>query len=370
MPQVSNALSRFPLRRLILALVLLAAGVVLWRTWGFWRSADPLLTTPALAIESLQAKSLYFNNAARPWLISQRPDLLTKEDLDENSERSRNFTQAVLVPKLFRKLGREFHFDALLLSGDPSQYKPLLEHLVETKDWKLRYADHTSLVYRRDGSDAVWQLEDFAPVRARLEKLSSNDQASALARTAAKLVAAGQLDPARKLLDDARKLSSRNPEVSNTLAIYHMERAEWKEAFEQVQRALSADSSFLPALATKAQLLYGTRRFGEAYTISKTLIEKLPKDPGLLFYHAKIAHEAHAYKSEIDSLEKLITWAEFEGRPISGYQVYLGQAYASTGDARKAINAFMDALNDPDLPDDQKQFIKENILRIKKRSGS
>lgn len=369
MPQVSNVLSRIPLRWLLAAVALVVAGIGLWRTWGFWHQPDPLITTPKLAVEALQAKSLYYNNAARSWLITQRPELLTQEDLDKDSDRSRNFAQAVLLPKLFRKLNREYQFDALLLSGDPSQYKPLLDHLVETKDWKLRYVDHTSLVFRRDSNDP-WQLTDFGPVRERLKHLSARDYSTALARTALKLVAAGYQEAAKKLLDEANQIAGHNPEVSNALANYHMERAEWRDAFEQVQRALAADGDFLPALATKTQLLYGTRRFGDAFELSKKLIAKLPKDPSLLFYHAKIAHEAHAYKSEIESLEKLITLAEFEGRPISGYQVYLGQAYASIGDARKSIDAFMDALNDPDLPDDQKAFVRENILRIKKRTGS
>ena len=128
-------------------------------------------------------------------------------------------------------------------------------------------------------------------------------------------------------------------------------------------------AKFFPALATKTQLLYGTKRFGDAYELSRQFIAQLPDDPSLLFYHAKIAHEAHAYKAEIEALEKLIARAEAEARPVGGYQLYLGQAYASTGDAQRSIDAFMLALNDPDLPDDQRAFARENIARIKKRTG-
>ncbi len=356
-------------RRILLALAavtILAAVIVALR--GSGRKPDPLLTTPTLALEVLQARSLYFNSVARPWLGEQRPDLLTAEDRDETSERARGLTQAVQNPKLFRQLDRRYRFDALLLTGDPSQFKPLLDHLVETKDWRLSYADHTSLVFRRDDGK-VWEVADFAPVRARMKETSSRDQATALAQTAVKLLAAGQPAAGRQLLDEAVHLAPQLPDAANGLAIYHLGRAEWREAAAQLERALAADRKFLPALATKTQLLYGTKRYNEAYALSRELVTKMPDDPSLLFYHAKIAHEAHAYKAEIEALEKLIALAESEGRPVGGYQLYLGQAYAATGDAERSIDSFMLALNDADLPADQRAFARENIARIKKRTG-
>jgi len=98
---------------------------------------------------------------------------------------------------------------------------------------------------------------------------------------------------------------------------------------EQVERALAADSDFLPALATKTQLLYGMRRFSEAYEVSLKLIAKVPDDPNLLFYHAKIAHEAHAYKAEVAALEKLIAQADEVGRPIADISCTSGRLLPS-----------------------------------------
>jgi tetratricopeptide (TPR) repeat protein len=367
MPPFAN-LFRQPRRALSITLCIFLLGITCWVAARHWRKPDPLLATPTLALESLQARTLYFNNAARPWLLAQRPDLLTEEDRDEGSDKARGLTQAVQNPKLFRQLDRQYRFDAVLLTGDPSQYKPLLDHLVETKDWKLAYVDHTSLVFRRENTK-TWEVTNLASVSARLAKKSAQERATALAQTATKLLAAGQPDAGRQLLDEATQFAPHNPEVANGLAIYHLGRGEWREAAAHLERALSADSDFLPALATKTQLLYGTKRFSEAYDLSRQLIAKLPQDPGLLFYHAKIAHEAHAFKAEIEALEKLITWAEIEGRPIGGYQLYLGQAYAATGDAERSVDNFMLSLNDPDLPNDQRAFARENIARIKKRTG-
>ncbi len=357
-----------PRGRIIFALVVALAGWGVWLIVGATRKPDPELTSPKLALEQLQAKSLYFNIAARPWLLAWRPDLLTEEDRDADSPRSRAFVQAVQNPKLFRQLDRQYRFDAVLLVGDPSQYKPLLDHLADTKDWAPRYVDHTSIVLRRDGGKA-WSLADFEVVRERLKEKFAKSRAMAWAQAATKLLAARQADAGKSLLDEAARISPNHPEVANALAIYHMGRAEWRQADAQVQKALAADKDFLPALATKTQLLYGTKRFSEAYEISKQVIARLPEDPQLLFYHAKIAHEANAFKAEIEALEKLITWAEAEGRPTGGYQLYLGQAYASVGDARRSIDSFMLALSDPDIPDDQRAFARENIARIKKRTG-
>lgn len=355
-------------RPICVGVAVLALAILGWIWYLRPAHRDPLLDTPQIVLESLQAKSLYFNGRAKPWLLTKRPDLVTPDDRDELSKRSRGFVQAVQNPKLFWQLDRQYHFDALLLVGDPGEYRPLLENLIETKVWTLRYVDHTSMVFRRDDGKP-WQMADFAPIRARFDKTSKEERAEMLAQTAVRLLAAHQEQPAKSLLDDAQQLDTHQPVMWNGLAAYYIGRAEWREAWAATDSALHADHDFLPALATKTQLLYGMKRFNEAYEMSKDLIEKMPDDPNILFYHAKIAHEAHAYKGEIEALEKLIAQADADGRPIGGYELYLGQAYAAKGEAQRAVDAFMLALDDPDLPDDQRSFARESIVRIKQRAG-
>src|SRR3954447_16887206 len=79
-----------------LGLVVIAACLSL-----LGRRPNPLLTTPALALEQLQAKSLYYNGPAWPWLHERRPDLLGEGERYPDSQRVRSFTQAVQNPKLF-----------------------------------------------------------------------------------------------------------------------------------------------------------------------------------------------------------------------------------------------------------------------------
>jgi tetratricopeptide (TPR) repeat protein len=347
------------------ALLLAAAG---WWGRGRFQPANPLLESPALLLEAVQAKTLYFNGPAYDWLRSRRPDLLPPEDRAGPTDRTRAFAQAVLAPPLFRQADREQRFDALLFLGDPSQYRPLLEHLVTTKDWSLSYVDHWGMVFRRAGAP-VWKLADLEPVRARFAGASARARAMFLAQTGLKLVTARELTAAQQVLDEAAQLDARLPDVWNGRAVLHLQRREYAEAIAEADRALALDKDHLPSLATKTLLLYGTRQFSDAYALSSQLIARLPEDPNLLFYHARIAHEAHAYSAEVEALKKLIARAEDENRPLSGYQLYLGQAYVALGDGPGAIDAFMNVLNDPDLPQDQRDFARENIARIKKRTG-
>lgn len=328
----------------------------------------PLLTAPTLALEHVPAGALYYNGPARPWLAAQRPELLSADDTDERSERARRFAQAVQSPKLFRQLDRQNRFETLLLMGDPSLYRPLLEHLLETRDWTLAYLDHTSLIYRRGGEGPGWSAEALRQGKERFT--DHGDQALFLAQAALKLLAVRRNSEALAALEEALALNDRLPDAWNGMAIYRMNRGEWPLALSKVDRALELDRNFLPATATKAQILYATKKFSEAYELSRTLIEAFPDDPGLLFYHAKISHEAHAYTDEIRTLQRLIGRAEAENQPQTGYRLYLAQALAADGQATPAMAEFTRVLADPNISEPERKFASEILAQIKTRTGS
>lgn len=343
-----------------LALVL-AAVLMARREHGSGRVA-----TPEFAIKSLTAKTLYFNGAARPWLLKLRPDLLTTEDRDETSERARAMLQAVEDPKLFRRLDHEWHFDALLLVGDPSQYRPLLEHLLEAKDWALSYVDGTGMVLRRNPPQE-WTL---AALDALLPQFpEAKERASFYCQVAVRLLALRRGADAKICLERAQALDGKSAEFWNGNAIMKMNRGEWTAALSNVNRALAVDAQFLPALATKTQILYSTKKFSEAYDFSRRLLESYPNDPSLLFYHAKICHEAHATTDEIRTMRRLVEIADKAGRPASGYRLYLAQAYAKDGQAQPAIDEFNRILADAEISKEQRAFAQETMAQVKERSG-
>ncbi|MEA3208160.1 MAG: hypothetical protein QOE70_1217 [Chthoniobacter sp.] len=355
-------------RQLAVAAAVLAAALLAWWLPRFLVKADARITTPRLALESLTSTVLYFNGPALPWLVAQRPELLQPEDRDPRSDRARAFVQAVLNPKLFRQLDRRYRFDTLFLAGDPTQYRTLLEHLLETKDFTLTYVDHTSLVFKRNAPQA-WSPEALRPVRARLTGVSKHDEAAFLALTGTKLVSARRAAEGKALLEEAIAIDPGVAEAWSGLAIEHMNRGAWGDALAAADQALAIDKQHLGALATKTQVFYATKHFNEAYALSRQLIERLPNDPNVLFKHAQIAHEAHAYKTEIEALEKLITLAEAEQRATTGYRLYLAQAYTAAGNGPPAIENFTRVLADPELPADQRKFAEESIQRIKSRIG-
>lgn len=368
MPEIPPFIHRHRWRIALAAAGLaLVVAAVWWRT-GFARRDNPLLTTPRLALEALAAQELYFNGPAQPWLLALRPDLLTAEDRDVHSAHSRAFAQAVANPTLFRQLDRQQHFDTLLFVGDPSQYRALLDHLVERKDFTLAYVDHTSVVFKRPAA-APWTMQDLAAVRAKLGPTSPRETAEFLALTAAKLAAAHREVEAKTLLDQALALDAKCVEAWSALAGYQMNRGEFADALTAVDRALSLDGKNLGALAIRTQVFYATKRYNEAYAFSQRLVARLPDDPNVLFKHAQIAHEAHAYKSEITTLEKLIALAEAEQRSTTGYRLYLAQACMAASQGQPAIDAFNRVLADPDLPADQRKFSLESLERIKSRTG-
>lgn len=368
MPDLSTSFQRHRQQIILIAAALALALAAGWWRLHFSKPENPLLTTPQLAIEALAAKVLYFNGPAHPWLLARRADLLTAEDRDLRSERSRAFAQAVANVNLFRQLDRRHRFDTLLLVGDPSQYRTLLDHLVETKDFTIAYVDHTSLVFRRSAA-AAWSPKDLAAVRSGLGNISKRAQAEFLALTAVKLTAAHREAEAKTLLDEALALDSGSAEVWSALAGYEMNRGEFADALKATDRALSLDGKHLGALAARIQVFYATKRFNEAYALSQRLVALIPDDPNVLFKHGQIAHEAHAYKSEIAALEKLIALAESEHRSTTGYRLYLAQAYMAAGKGKPAIENFNRVLADPELPEDQRKFSTESVERIKNRAG-
>lgn len=350
----------------------LAVLLVAWFVWSrYFAGMNERVATPVLAIRTvaeMQPKALYFNAAALPWLRQHAPALLTDSDRNADSARIRAFVQAVQNPKLFRQLDRQHRFDTLLLVGDPSEYRPLLEHLLEAKDWTLVYLDHTSYLYRRHAAQP-WTPQALQAVRPRIEPSNARERAAFLTRAAGKVISIREMAAGRKLLEEAEKLDTRSAELWSTWALYRMLRGEWDGAIAAADRALKLDPDSLAALGARAQALFSCKRFSEAYLASRRLIERRADDPMLLFYHAKIAHEARAFDDEIRTMRTLVALAEENQRPVSGYRIYLAQALAKTGEAEQSLAEFYKALADPDLPTEQRKFANEAMAMIRERSG-
>ena len=364
----------------ILALLLAAAAGVAWR-WpeieARWFPAPPVVATPQLACAEVQAHSLYFNGLALPWLEKLRPELLTAEDRDAGSSRRRAFVQAPQNPKLFRQLDRQFRFDTLLLVGDPSNYQRLLDHLLEPepekRDFRLVYLDHWAFVFKR-GAAHEWQPADAEPVRQRLGKVRTRDQATFLAMAAGKMLAVRQVDAAKRWLDEANALDSRSIDVLGGLAGYQIAIGRWIEAEAFADRALAKNADFIPALSAKIVAMRATHHNIDAFKFSVRLNTLLPEEPVRLWQHAQLAHEARQIPVEIAALTRLIALAHEEGRPAAEYEFFLGEAHAheagnNAEHAPLALEHLRRAVADPMLSAEKRKFAGERIALIRERTG-
>lgn len=361
--------------------LLLAAGAAMYCEWPDVETRlfppPPVVTTPQLACAEVRGHSLYFNVLALPWLEKMRPELLTPEDRDGGSSRRRAFIQAPQNPKLFRQLDRQFHFDTLLLIGDPSNYQRLLDHLLEPepekRDFRLVYLDHWAFIFQR-GAAREWQPADAEPVRARLGKTRARDQATFLAMAAGKMLAVRQVDAAKRWLDEADSLDSRSIDVLGGLAGYKISIGRWTEAEAYADKALEKNPDFIPALAAKIVAMRATHHNIDAFKFSERLNALLPEEPVRLWQHAQLAHEANRIPAEIAALTRLIALAREDGRPSAEYEFFLGEAHAHEAiddatHAPLALEHLRRAVADPALPSEKRKFAEERIAIIRDRTG-
>ncbi len=322
--------------------------------------------SPALALERLEAtgiKAVYFTGGAFAGLVAKPPGWLAVEDRNFASPRVRSMAQAALDPKLFRQLDRQERFEVLLLAGDPVRYRPLQEHLLRTRDWTLEWVDPWCLLYRRGKAEDL-TLETTRGMAGRFAQQKGGLRAQSFAAMAERLVGARRFEEALELIGLAKGADAGEPAVWTAEGSYRLARGEWAQAVAAADKALALEKRYAAAQAVKAQGLYFSRRYEEAYVLSRTLLEGSPEDPVMLFVHAKIAHEVRSLQEEIEVLRKLIGFAEREKRSTSSYRVYLGQALAMRGAGEEALAELDAALADPDLPPDQLDFARSARGRV------
>jgi Tfp pilus assembly protein PilF len=344
-----------------------AAGFLAWPHSG-GNAAARDLATPLLAVETLQGKPLFFTPPARALLVSLKPDLLLPDDREEHSQRGIEFARALQDPRVFRQLDRRDRFDTLLLAGDVNLFRPLLEHILDTRDFSLVYLDHTSFVFRRAPA-RKWAPEDFEAIRQKFAGRPAREDAEFLAQSAGRLLAVNQPALAKSCLDEALS-KDRKSAAAWTQSGYYSERMRmWDAALTDADAALEIQEDYEPALVLRAQALFATKRYSTAYSVTEKLVEMAPGDPQILFLHARICHQARAFQSEVAALKTLVELAEKAGRPAAGYRIYLAQAYASARQTQSSLEEFEKLEGDDTLTVEQKAYVLDSIHRIRSSEG-
>jgi tetratricopeptide (TPR) repeat protein len=339
---------------------------------GCQRSDDPFETVPddptaqqtLDLVATLDAQGLFYNAEALALLERAGAEAPGMGDAEHN----RTFAEACKDPNLFRRLDRRYRFGTLLFAGDPASYRPLLDHLVQTRDWTLTQIAPTILVFERGESAKKWSPADLPKLTEAYAPLPAAARSALLVQLGNKLLALNETDAAKTTLEAAVGADGESAAAHTALALYHVRFRRWREAQAEADRALEIDAKFVPALATMTQLLFSTGKADEALAYSRQLVVLTPQDPGHLFLHAKITHQAHAFEEEISTLLKLVELAQQQGVPTAGYRIYLAQAHASAGQAAPAVQQFEAALEEGNLSQEQRDYIEESVERIRSRA--
>jgi tetratricopeptide (TPR) repeat protein len=277
---------------------------------------------------------------------------------------STEFARASRDPKRWRQIDRVYRFDGVLLDGNPALYRPLAHHFRQSGDWVLRGLDHAALAYARAPARA-WVPADLAPWREKVAGWPDRPRAAAHAQLAARLLLAGERDEARKAAEEAVRIAPSLAEGWAQKAAVSADRGAWEEALGSAEKALRLGKGNGAALSIKAQALSHLGRNEAAYAATAEWVRAEPEETQALFLHARMAHAVKAYKTESDTLRKLIALCEKDEAPVGGYRVFLGQAQAKLGEAEAAAAEFEAALGSGDLSPGEKEFAEEALGRVR-----
>jgi len=361
---------------LILIAVILPVALVGLGLWYVTRPVPPLspeLDTPKLAMEPiaslLRTKPLFFTMAAVPYVKEHWQDWSVPFGLPTPlpEELAVSFEAASQSSQAWRTLDRKWHFGALLLCGDPAGFRPLLDHLRGAPDWTLTRVGPTSLVFERNPAKA-WTPADLPSLLAVFNTHSATEQKMARYLIAHRLMFLGETQAAKTLLEGVIAGDPKCKEAWTELANLHGMLGQWQESIKAVSSALAVDRRYRPAQMAQANASYALGRFEDALEVSRMLYESAPSDGTTLLLHAKITHAAHAYQEEIEVLHKVINMVRTASQPVGVWQIYLGQAYASTGDAAQAREQFHEAMKDTTISDSDREFIKSALQRVEPKS--
>ncbi len=352
----------------ILAVLLFMGGVV----WGLSRfvwdrpvlESDELIT-PKLVLEKLPpVGSLYFTPSAALYLRDIWAELKLPGSGPEGDYVA--FAQSAHDPRAWRRLDRERRFDTVWLMGDPAEYRPLLDHLRQSPDWKLAYLDPTSFLFRRS-TEMLWRPGDLDALKGRFSNHPRREQAAMRVHVAQRLAAIHEMTEAKTLLDEALSLDPTSAPAWTQLACHEALLGRWEAALDASTRALKIDADYPPAMAAHANALFAFGKFSQALGVTRKLVKISPRDGPTLYLHAKVTNAAKAHTEEVEVLKTIIEINTERHLPVSSWQVFLGQAYAATGQAVPALEAFDAALSNPDLSDAEREFAEKGVERLRGR---
>jgi len=301
-----------------------------------------------------EPQSIYVNAAARDEIAKEYPGIL-EAWVPAWSEASRD-------GGLWRSQHRKNRFDTVVLSGPANDYHPLVTHLMQSPDWRLAWLDNQALIFRNDG------LEEWSPAPAdSVGELYENESKRAvfLAQLAGNLSIAGLHREAEEYLAEAMRLDDGNSEVRAIAALMALRNQQMDIAEEEAEAAVRANRSNPLALQMLVEMEIRLGKGDKALEHAEEFEQRHGRSISSLYQLVRAANAAKFPAREAEYLEELIAEAKERNLSTGVLHVFLGQAYARLGDARKAAKQFEQALASTELAREQRLDIEEALKRVK-----
>lgn len=298
---------------------------------------------PSGLLSAVPAGSAVFTNPAAATVIAAvQPALVTGIPVADR-------LAAIASPVKWRELDRTHRFGAVVLAGNPGEARGLIEHLLQSPDWRLALVDDDGILFLRGAGSR------YVPPSP-----GANDPGFS-ARLALNLQLVGFKTEARAILQSALERSPGDPAVLAAAASLNGSQGRWEKARELAERALDADAARFEARYILACALLETRNPGKALTETDRLLRQRPSDVQTLLLRARAARAVNDPDTEIDALEQLLGLVPPSSPDAARLRVFLGQAWAKKGFADRAVQAYEAALSgslDPAAANDVRDAIR------------
>ena len=302
-------------------------------------------------IAALEEGKTFANPSALTHMMLVAPDGGSRVSLADSGRLSRNSTQ-------WREEFRRKRWNAVLLSGAIGEYRPLLEHLMDSPDWHLASVTNQGFLFLYGAAlparslDSTFHFGTNRHTAVYLAQIST--YYDAIRRTA----------DARACIERALRIAPDSILVLSHAATFAAAHKRWQDAISYAKRVLSRDNLSSHAKLIQALALLETGEPARAQELVNQVLLQTPDDPYTLFLSARIGRALNDFATEAESLEKVVAIAQKSGTSTANYRIYLGQAYAKQSLADPALQNYRAALNSGQLNAEQVEEVQDAIRSI------
>lgn len=347
-----------------------------WRAWAAWlvwiaivaigvpsavqtfseRARDHRLSLPSDLVATLQGhdEAVFVNASGRALVAAEMPGVKLPLNLTE--------TLALAAdPSRWRARHRSTPFSAVLLTGNLSDAKPLLRHLLESPDWQLARLDNQGMVFLRG-------TKTDATILAIPALASETDRAIFLAQYALVLESANLQTQATKRMEEAMSLNDRSYDVLFRAASLAASQKRWEKCRALAEAASAARPGGYEADSLRALATLESGANDSAFEVTSRLVRSHPNDPATLLLHARTSRAAKQFQAETDTLERLLDLAQNDPAQAARIHIYLAQSWAQRGFSAQATDHYQAALQTGKLSAPEQHEVTEALDVIRKKT--